>query len=325
MYNIEIRFIDNGNAMNQLRGLKLRHLATFAEVARASSVSRAAEALGVAQPAVTRTLRELEDICDAELVVREGRGIRITPQGELFLRHAAAALAAARQGIAALKDIASIEGPPVRVGALPTVSAAMIPVAANAYLESGARNRLRITTGENRAMLDAIRQGELDLVVGRLPAPEHMAGLSFEPLYRDRVVLAVHAGHALAGHARVGAGDLLNWPMLIPQPGSIIRPFVDRLFLELGIDEPARVIETVSDSFGRAFLRRYPAIWVISRGVIASEIGSGEFVALPIDTETTLGSIGLVAREGTQLSPAAAVFADILRRTAPIDSSRPAV
>lgn len=300
--------------MKRLGRLKLRHLETFAEVARAASVSRAADNLGVAQPAVTRTLRELEEICEAALVRRDGRGIAITPQGELFLRHAAGALAKARQGLAALRDIASLAGPPVRIGALPTVSATAIPRAVHAYLQSGARNRLRVTTGENRVMLDQLRQGELDLVVGRLPAPETMAGLAFEPLYRDRVILAVHKTHPLASAERVGAAEIGQWPMLLPQPGSIIRPFVDRLLLELGLDEPAQAVETVSDSFGRAYLRAFPAIWVISQGVIASEIETGELVALPVDTATTLGSIGLVTREAADLPPAAAVFAEILRK-----------
>ena len=100
----------------------------------------------------------------------------------------------------------------------------------------------------------------------------------------------------------------------MPQPGSIIRPFVDRLFIEQGFPWPRRAIETVSDSFGRAFLRRHKAIWIISRGVVASEIESGEFTVLPIDTEQTMGSVGLNRRAETELPPGAEIFADIVRR-----------
>ena len=63
--------------MNILRRLKLRHLETFVEVARQKSVSRAAENLNLTQPAVTRTIRELEEICGKPLVEKDGRGIRI--------------------------------------------------------------------------------------------------------------------------------------------------------------------------------------------------------------------------------------------------------
>lgn len=311
--------IDNDSeiGMNNLHALKLRHLEAFVEVARYRSVSRAADSLHLTQPAVTRTLRELEAICGAPLVAREGRGIRLTHQGELFLRHAGASLASARTGIGMLAELGQADGPPVRVGALPTVSATQMPVAVNRYLKSGMRSRLRIASGENHVLLDQLRDGTLDLVMGRLPAPENMRGLSFEPFYRDKVVFVVAAGHPLARERQPAAGAVGDHPVLMPPPGSIIRPFVDRLFVELGISEPRVAIETVSDSFGRAYLRRYrEAIWIISRGVVAAEIGSGEFVTLPIDTESTLGSVGLITRADAELPPPARYFADILRKVA---------
>jgi LysR family transcriptional regulator, pca operon transcriptional activator len=73
--------------------IKFRHLQTFVEVARQKSVIRAAEILHVSQPAVTKTIRELEDILGVSLFDREGRGIRISRYGEVFLRHAGTPLA----------------------------------------------------------------------------------------------------------------------------------------------------------------------------------------------------------------------------------------
>jgi LysR family pca operon transcriptional activator len=140
-----------------------------------------------------------------------------------------------------------------------------------------------------------------------------MHGLVFEPLFRDKVVFIVDAGHPLAGDKQIAAEEFSNYPVLMPTRGSIIRPFVDRLFIEQGLPFPDRAIETVSDSFGRAFVRGYQAIWIISRGVIAPEIDTGEFVILPIDTESTLGSVGLNTRADAQLPPGAELFADILR------------
>ena len=300
--------------MNQLRRIKLRHLETFVEVARQKSVSRAADALNLTQPAVTRTLRELEEICGKPLVEKEGRGIRISHYGEIFLRYAGSSITAARNGVNALSELSLDDGPRIRLGALPTVSTTIIPQAVSRYLQSGMRNRLKVVTGENRVLLDQLRNGELDLVMGRLPAPENMQGLVFEPLYRDRVVIAVDASHPLAGKRQIGVDCLDDYPVIVPSDNSIIRPFVDRLFVEQGISEPRQAIESVSDSFGRAMLRNYQAIWIISRGVIAAEIETGEFVTLPIDTQSTLGSIGINTRAQTALDPAGEYFAEILRR-----------
>jgi LysR family transcriptional regulator, pca operon transcriptional activator len=79
--------------------IKFRHLQTFVEVARQKSVIRAAEILHVSQPAVTKTIRELEEILGVSLFDREGRGIRISRYGEVFLRHAGATMTALRQAV----------------------------------------------------------------------------------------------------------------------------------------------------------------------------------------------------------------------------------
>ncbi|WP_109314159.1 pca operon transcription factor PcaQ [Pseudovibrio ascidiaceicola] len=298
--------------MNNLRRLKLRHLEAFVEVSRQNSVSRAAEVLHLTQPAVTRTIRELEEICGQPLIEKDGRGIRITHYGEVFLRHAGTSLAAARNGINALSQLNYSDGPMVRIGALPTVAASLIPQAVKAFLDTGLRNRLHIVTGENHVLLDQLRNGELDLVMGRLPAPENMQGLVFEPHYRERVVFAVDKNHPLADKPQISVSELDAYPVLMPSVASIIRPFVDRLFIEHGIPEPEQAIETVSDSFGRAFTQEYNAIWIISRGVIAREIECGQFVELPIDTRATVGSVGLNMRAGETLDTAAQCFAEIL-------------
>ncbi|MEX3009795.1 pca operon transcription factor PcaQ [Hoeflea sp. TYP-13] len=300
--------------MSSLRRIKLRHLETFVEVARQKSVSRAAENLHLTQPAVTRTIRELEDICGRPLVEREGRGIRISHHGEVFLRHAGSSLASARNGINALAELSVADGPKIRLGALPTVSATIVPEAVSKFLKSGMRNRLKVITGENRALLDQLRNGELDLVMGRLPAPETMQGLNFEPLFRDNVIFAVRADHPLARRKQFAVDALNSYPVLVPTRQSIIRPFVDRLFIEQGITEPEQVIETVSDAFGRTFVEHYQAIWIISRGVVSAEIDSGKFVTLPVDTDSTMGSVGLSTRANTALTPAASYFADIIRK-----------
>lgn len=294
--------------------IKIRHLEAFVEVARQKSVGRAAITLSLTQPAVTRTIRELEEIVGAALVERDGRGIKLSHKGEVFLSHAGSGLAAVRGGISALANIATSSGPPVRIGALPTVSATVMPGAVADFLASGLKSPLRVITGENRVLLDQLRKGDLDLVMGRMPAPEMMESLRFEPLYRDRVIFVVSRTHPLAGQRQVGADILSRYPVLVPPEGSIIHPYVERVMLEQGMARPVQAVETVSDSFGRAFVRSGDAIWIISRGVVAAEIVSGEFVELPIDTGSTLGAVGLISREADRQNDAAGFFADILRR-----------
>ncbi len=306
-------FLHNLNDMNQNTNLRLRHMEIFSEVARLSSISRAAETLGMAQPGVTRSIRELEQICGCALFEKSGRGIQITPRGQMFQRYAAASLSAARTGLAEIQKLADLDSPPLRIGALPTVSATVVPIVVDQYLLAGANSRLQISTGENRVLLDQLAHDELDLMIGRLAAPELMRGMVFEPLYRDKVIFVVHHTHRLASERSISNQSMDEFPMLMPSHHSIIRPFVDRLFLEQGLRESVRTIDTVSDSFGRAFVRDHEAIWIISSGVVSNELASGDFVALPINTDTTLGSIGLTRRADAPDNPAVKLFGAQLR------------
>lgn len=278
--------------------IKFRHLQTFIEVARQKSVGKAADVLSVTQPAVTRTIRELEDYLGAALFEKEGRGIRISPFGEVFLKHAGESIAAVRRGVDSIAQAKRSLGPPLKIGALPTASASLMPEAVAEFLKAGTGSRTTIVTGENRWLLDALRVGELDLVVGRLAAPERMTGLHFEPLYAEEVAFVVRPGHPLLRRRNFSLGEIANYTVLMPPAGSVIRPFVDRLLLTNGIGELTNVVETVSDSFGRAFVERYDAIWLISRGVVSSEIEAGRLATLDVDTVETRGAVGLTTRAG---------------------------
>ncbi|WP_204276890.1 hypothetical protein, partial [Escherichia coli] len=87
-----------------------------------------------------------------------------------------------------------------------------------------------------------------------------------------------------------------EFPVLMPTRASIIRPFVDRFLIANGVAKLPHQIETVSDAFGRAFVRSHQAVWIISAGVVASDIADGTLALLPIDTTETKGPVGLTTR-----------------------------
>ncbi|MBB4955202.1 LysR family pca operon transcriptional activator [Agrobacterium vitis] len=276
--------------------IKFRHLQTFVEVARQKSVMKAAEALHVSQPAVTKTIRELEEILGVALFQREGRGIVITRHGDIFLRHAGATMTALRQALDSVSLDSAQLGPPVRIGALPTVSTRIMPKAMTAFLAENTGSRIKIVTGDNAVLLEQLRVGDLDLVVGRLAAPEKMTGFSFEHLYSEQVLFTVRTGHPLLSIEQGLFDRIREFPVLMPTRNAIIRPFVDHFLIANGIPALPNQIETVSDAFGRAFLKNSDAIWVISEGVVAGDIAEGSLAALPIDSSSTRGPVGLTVR-----------------------------
>lgn len=292
-------------------GIKLRHLTAFLEIARRLSLTEAAAALCVTQPAISRTLKELEERLGVTLMDRGRAGVALTAEGEIFRHYASLSVAALRQGIDGLEQAAMGGETLIRIGALPSVAASVIPRAVALYLEGGPGATLDIVTGPNGHLLDQLRTGALEAVIGRLGNPEVMQGLSFVQLYSEQVSLVVRPGHPLL--AQPDIARLPDYIVLYPSAAAAIRPLVERLVVANGIGRLPRRVETVSNAFGRAFVRSSDAVWIISQGVVANDLAEGTLAELPVDTRITLGPVGLSTRAEDAGSPDLLRFVGALR------------
>lgn len=291
--------------------IRIRHLSAFIEASRRKSVSRAAEALHLTQPAISKTLAELEDIVGTRLMNRSRAGFTLTAAGEMFLHYALTSHAALKQGLDALARGRMAEGAELAIGALPSVAARVIPLAVSRFRALDGTTVPRIVTGPNGYLLDQLRAGALDLVVGRLGDPEAMKGLSFAQLYSERIAIVVRPGHPLL--ETPDPARLPEFPVVLPDRGAAIRPLAERFLIANGIGEIPDRIETVADGFGRAFTRTSDAIWIISRGVVALDLAEGALMELPFAMADTSGPVGLTLRADGEASPPLLLFSATLR------------
>jgi len=294
--------------------IKIRHIACFLEVARLRSMVNAAEALNISQPAATKTVQELEEVLGGALFDRSRRRLALTPFGEVFYRYASTSIAALRQGIDAARG--TQEAAVVKIGALPSVSARILPEAVRDFFIAEPGINSRIITGPNSYLLSLLRTGDVDLVIGRMAEPEAMLGLSFEHLYSERVVLAVRPDHPLLGARDFNLGMIENYQRLMPTPGSVIRPLVQRMLLAYGIGSQSEEVETVSNAFGRAFVRQTDAVWFISEGVVAKDVAENYLYLLPVDMSETQGPVGFTTRTDTIPGLAITAFMQTVRNVA---------
>lgn len=308
--------------------LKLRHLQCFLEVARLGKIVLAADVLAVSQPALSKTIRELETLLDVKLFKRNKRGVELTRFGEIFHRRTSSSIAELRQGLDHIRRARQEGEPFLSIGVLPTVATRVMPQAVNNFKQSGCTTNLHLFAGPNTVLLERLRLGELDLVVGRMADPSVMHGLSFRHVYSEYISVVVRPQHPLLGamakkisggqHLAINASlkGIEKYVVLIPTRESIIRPTVDRLLMTHGIHELPETIETVSDAFGRNYVQQSEAVWIISNGVIAIDVEQGVLEEIPLDAGETLGPVGLTTRADKIMSAELQLFMDSVERVA---------
>lgn len=300
--------------------IKLRHLSCFLEVSAQRSFGKAANRLGLSQPAVSKAIAELEAILGSGLLQRSRGGVFLTPAGEAFRRYAETGMAALRDGFESIGQTTRGEGGLLAIGALPTVANRLVPAALLLAKRQGLAASIRVLTGPNDYLLGQLNAGSLDIVVGRLSEPRLMQGLSFEPLYSDEIAFVVRPNHPLlalqSAAGRLSLHDIAAYTILFPTPGAIIRPDVERLMLSQGLSRFPDVIETVSPSFGRRYTRISDAVWIISRGVVADDLEQAMLVALPVPVDRPTGAVGITTRADRAAGPAFNRLRDALRHVA---------
>jgi LysR family transcriptional regulator, pca operon transcriptional activator len=276
--------------------IRLRHLRTFVAIAVGGSLVKAAEALSITQPAVTKTLAELEEIVGARLVVRSSRGARLTHQGEIFFSYAGSSLRTLGEGLDAIVNADVAYTHPLAVGALPGVGATILPRAVKAHLETSPRARLRVFSGSNTYLMTLLQQGELDVVIGRMAAPSEMRGLTFEQLYAEPLAFVVRPRHPLLSRAKLSPEMLLKYPLLMPPKGTRTREPAESFFVAAGLPPPEPVVVCIDPSFSRAYVTQTDTIWCAPEGVVENEVGAGALIRLKLNTAVTSGEVGLTIR-----------------------------
>lgn len=290
--------------------LKLRHILCFLEIARAGQLTDAADRLGVTQPAVSKTLRELEDILGAPLFDRTGRSLRLNGAGQAFQSLAGSGILELTRAQRAVRA-APGEVQRITVGTLPTAATELVPRAALAFRAAHPACILRATTGPNWLLFSQLREGALDLVVGRMADSAQMKGLTFEQLYTEDVVAAVRADHPLT--APLSQEPLMTYPLILPPPGAVIGPLVRNYLHSLGAGIVMPLVETVSQAIGRQLLLTSDAIWFISRGVIAQDLEAGILRVLPGEAAMLAGPVGISLRQDAAPLPEVTAFVTCLR------------
>ncbi len=285
--------------------MTLHHLRVLVSVAEAGSVRGAADTLVVSQPAVSAALAALRRELGVPLVAREGRGLRLTPAGEIFTRYARRVLGLLDEGIAAAAGHLHPERGRVRLAAVTTVGEHVLPAFVAAFRRRFPEAELALEVGNRQRVWQLLTERRVDLAIGgRPPAGGALTTVATRP-HRLVVLGSADAVAAAAGNP---AGQV--W--LLREEGSGTRAATEELLGELSLTPGTLTIgsnvairETVAAGVGVALL---------SGDAVARELAEGTLAVVPGQAFTRERAWCVVTRAGEELPGPARLFVDHLCR-----------
>lgn len=296
--------------------LKLRHLQLLVALDQFRHLGRAAEFLALSQPAVSKTLAEIERLFGLVLFSRSTRGTEPTAYGLTVVRFARSVLADYERTRDEIAAVASGAAGRVRVGAMVVALPGLLARAVARLKARSAQTTVLVEEGDLTRLLPRLRLGELDLFVGRLEPGYAAPDLETERLYDEPMVLVVDPAHPLAARRRIGWAALAREPWVMPPPWASSRTKLHQLFYRHRLEPPVDVVETASFLATLTMLQTRGAVGFWARDVAASHAARGIVTVLDIALTLDLPPVGLITVRGRQRPPAADQLIEALRSEA---------
>ena len=297
--------------------IRLRHLHTFVAVAQQGTLGRAAETLNLSQPALSKTLNELEQLTGTRLFERGRLGALLTLVGEQFLTHAVKVLDALNTAGQALNRKEGLNSDIVRIGALPTAALGILPSVIGQFHQQQKDITLQVATMNNTMLLAGLKSGEIDIGIGRMSDPELMSGLNYELLFLESLKLVVRPGHPLLQET-VTLSRVMEWPVVVSPKGTLPRQNAETLLQSQGCKIPSGCIETLSASLSRQLTVDYDYVWFVPSGAVKDDLRRGLLAALPVPTQGAGEPIGILTRVDATLTAGTQTLLSAIRKSMPV-------
>lgn len=283
-----------------------RKLAHFVEAIEQGSLNRAAAALRISQPALSKAIRLLELELGVELMERTSNGVRPTNYGKALYSHAKAIMSELVHAREEIRMLQNNESRRIVIGSLSSFSGAIIVPAIERLLAAGqAAPLLRIVEKPELELIPDLRRGAFDFVLGPLRGGDSSDGLTERPLFSEQRKVVARADHPLARLDKVTLKDVGGYPWILPPVGAMHRGPIEQLFRSAGLALPEAVIEGTSMHFLRLLLLSGDYLVSMSEHSVVSELQSGQLRILPIELPTLSRTIGVIHRAHRPI-PAAA-------------------
>lgn len=306
-----------------LRGFaRAENLVTMVQVralialAGEGSFVSAAHATGLSQPAIHRAIRDVERLCGVILVERRGRGVALTSRGARLARGFRLAAGEIMAAISEMESLSGMDSGQIAIGAMPLARARLLPLAIARFHAAYPTVDFTIAEGSHAELIEPLRDGELDLLIGALRDPPPGTDIVQTPLLTDALAVVARANHPLVHQADISAQDLSGWPWLVARKGTPLRAQWDGIFTSIGLKPPQTRIECGSVMMLRGLMLEGDFLTLLSPDQLSVELDAGLLACVGERLTRSVRTIGITTRANWQPTATQARFVSLLQAIA---------
>jgi len=281
-----------------LASLTTTQLRAFLAVGELNNLTLAARTIETSQPAVHRSIREIESVLDAVLFERTSHGIALSRNGKALWQKVRIACSSLAQGGAEVRDHRGLHDGVITIGCMPLIRNFVLPEAINRFSRLFPAVTVRVIDAPYSDLIHGLRHGEIDFVAGALRPSLQFGDIRQEALFQALLCVAARHDHPLARKRRLQARDLAAYPWVLPPRGTPTRERFDRFVNEQRLAPPSGLIESSSQVLIRGLLMGSDRLTLISTHQVEIEVRLGLLARLRFSVSDWRRDIGLTLRLG---------------------------
>jgi len=295
----------------------VRQLVHLAVVVEAGSLSLAAERLGITQPALSKSLSQLEQRVGAPLLQRGKSGSTPTALGRMLAAHGESIVGSTYRAEKQVDDWNRTAIGNLVIGAPPTIAAYLMPAVIADFLSSRPHVTMRLEVNPLGGLLEKLTTNRMDMYVGITRPTRLLDGISTIPIYRDELGLFARHDHPIFAKPTVSIQDLSRYRWTAPRQDTFFRSVIDVSLNNAGLPLIDIAMETFSFDLQVSLLRRTDFLAMLPQRYMLQHAGLRRISDVEPSLPARNFTVSVLRREGLEASPLAEAFIEALIRLQP--------
>ena len=298
------------------RRLKLHELHALLAAAQTGSLAKAAGQLSLTQPAISKTVAELEAKLGLRLLDRTARGVAPTAEGKVLIARALNIFAELRHVTEEFEAMADPAVGELRVVGAPILVAGFLPRVLARLAKDRPRVRYYVLEVDPEGQFRALHTRAADIMLGRAPPVAQSEGITFEPLFNEKLFIVAGVNHPLVRKRNVTSDDLRQQRWIMPPPDTLIGRLTAAGLAALGVSTERPAVTSMSMPLRFQLLATGQFLTTLPGSLLHLSEMRPMLRPLPFDLPQAASDVGLASLRDVSLPPVARLFAQYAREAA---------